>query len=175
MQINIKNFISEITDEKFQKQSQSTTKGNLTKHFNATIKSAVNFIVQNIKKNQIAQAELVTKRPETSIRLELNVINLPLRYAKNIGKVTKDDANYDLNVYMVIESPDVNRSKLRIDELASADDFNQNPDQYLPKFKAWVNNQFEQIDDNKQSGSKKETQKATSNKKTSTKKKTTKK
>ena len=48
---------------------------------------------------------------------------------------------------MFVESPDVNRSKMRIDELSSQDDFAVNAD-LSAKLGAWANEQIAAIEEN---------------------------
>lgn len=80
------------------------------------------------------------------IKLQSNVINLPLLYPAAVEKLTEADQEYDLNVYAVIEAEKINSSHLRIDQIGTADDLlNDNPDLRL-NFRDWVKEQFERLD-----------------------------
>lgn len=83
-----------------------------------------------------------------------------------------DETGCPLNVYMFVESPDVNRSKMRIDELSSQDNFAFNAD-LSTKLGAWANDQLAAIEENQKI--EQEAAEKTDKKKPAAKKKTTKK
>lgn len=73
---------------------------------------------------KLVQSQLTVKQnPETIIRLESGIINLPFADAKKIPNFLALDSEVPLNVYLIVISPDVNVSGLRIDLMSSAADY----------------------------------------------------
>ena len=63
------------------------------------------------------------KGDPVSVRLEANLINVPMGEAERLDvKLLDQEPEYPVNLYMVMESADVNKSGLRIDELANDTD-----------------------------------------------------
>ncbi|WP_054654495.1 hypothetical protein [Secundilactobacillus silagei] len=83
----------------------------------------VEMIVKAVGENKLAQATLTLTDADIQVHLETSVVNLPLRYVNAMKKMLADDDTLPVSIYSIIESPDVNVSSLRIDKVASADDF----------------------------------------------------
>ena len=59
------------------------------------------------------------KGTPVSIRLEMNLINVPVKDAARLdGKLLENEPTYGVNLYMVAEGDELNKSGLRIDLLA---------------------------------------------------------
>ncbi|MHA8110550.1 hypothetical protein ACYATP_03445 [Lactobacillaceae bacterium Melli_B4] len=158
MEIDTQSFIDQVTDEQFESTYFMTQKAALEKDVSAVIQPMIDFMVQQIKANQIAQARLVVEDADAEFKLETCIINLPLRYVKAISKITTDEGVQPLNVYMTVESPAVNRSSLRIDEVAPADEFVADADQMNAKITPWVQEQLAKIDANLAAGAEEATE-----------------
>ncbi|TLQ51429.1 hypothetical protein FEZ34_04400 [Lacticaseibacillus casei] len=79
-----------------------------------------------IEKNQLIQADLVIDFPEpTTITVETGVINLPFANVNKITNFLEPDEIVPVRVYLIVTSPFVNVSGLRIDETATAADYLQ--------------------------------------------------
>lgn len=76
------------------------------------------------------------------------MINLPFQDAKIISKMLQDEETLPVNVYLVIVSPLVNQSGLRIDEVASADDYVGNVANYLDMMNNWVSEHLAAVKEN---------------------------
>ncbi|WP_054657489.1 hypothetical protein [Apilactobacillus ozensis] len=100
-----------------------------------------------ITAGEIKSCELKIEDLDATVYLQNNIINLPFRYAKNIGKIIKDSDNLEMSVYMIIESDDVNRSKLRIDKLADDKIFLERD--FTADFVSWLKIQLDAIESNK--------------------------
>ncbi|KRM58796.1 hypothetical protein [Secundilactobacillus malefermentans] len=110
-----------------------------------TLQSLVDYIVKQGKAEQISQAEVTIEKEELSIRLEMNVINLPVRYVSPMEKVLDAESDQDVNVYMIVESPKVNKSGLRIDEIGTVDSVMADPAAALKQFTDFVTEKLADI------------------------------
>lgn len=79
-------------------------------------------LAESLKNNQLAEIQLMIEYPEgTAIfTLETNIINLPYKYYKKLpGFFNEVTDEAEINVYLIVESPVINVSKLRIDKVTS--------------------------------------------------------
>lgn len=85
-----------------------------------TWKTAIQSILDHLAAGELARQNWTvnTRGDSISVRLECNLINIPMDEALRLdGKLLKADTAYPVNLYLVVESPDVNRTGLRIDSL----------------------------------------------------------
>jgi hypothetical protein len=143
MEINAKKMVDLLSESEFAVDEFATKQADLQSNAKAILSPLVSSMKDSIKSNEIKSCELNFTDLDAKVYLQNNIINLPFRYAKNIGKIIKDDDNLDISVYMIIESEDINRSKLRIDKLASASQFIDQD--FTDDFSKWLNNQLETI------------------------------
>ncbi|WP_054750849.1 hypothetical protein [Lacticaseibacillus thailandensis] len=66
----------------------------------------------------------------TTVALEAGVVNLPMADAKKITNFLGNDEIVPVRLYLVVANKFLNASGLRIDEVATADEFLAHPDQY---------------------------------------------
>lgn len=77
-------------------------------------------LAEYVQKGELVSAELVVSGDEPiSLRVETNIINLPVKYVNAISKIIINDPATDVNLYMIVEHPLVTRSGLRIELAAS--------------------------------------------------------
>ncbi|CAK1230618.1 hypothetical protein R53140_OCIKHKEL_00414 [Fructobacillus fructosus] len=69
----------------------------------------------------------------TTLSLELNVINLPLRYKNQEKKLVYVDQAYELNVYLIVDNANASKSALKIEKLASLSAFLDDSDSVFAK------------------------------------------
>ncbi|USS91862.1 hypothetical protein [Fructobacillus americanaquae] len=86
----------------------------------------------------------------TTFSLEVNVINLPLRYANQEKKLVYTDQDYDLQVYTIVDSPNVSKSRLKIAKLSSLAALLDDSDGVFAKAAAWFDDQLQVIMENQQ-------------------------
>lgn len=123
MKREIQAFIDAAEDDEIQHFTAGTTEKVFFKDPDSLMAPLAAFIREQIGKDQLAQAELKVTDTDVSVRLEMSVLNLPMQDSKTIGKILETSEEADLNVYAVIETPDINVSGLRIDALAPADTY----------------------------------------------------
>lgn len=123
MKREIQTFIDAAEADEIQHFTVDTTAKDFEQDPDKAMAPLAAFIREQIGKDQLAQAELKLKDTAVSVRLEMSVLNLPLQDSKTIGNIMETDQEADINVYAVIETPDINVSGLRIDALAPADTY----------------------------------------------------
>ena len=110
-----------------------------------TVKMGLNFIAKTTSNNEIAQYNWVVDMPEgekVSIRIETSVINLPLEDTKTISKILNVEDESEMNVYLIAETPDMNKSGLRIDKVASVMAVQDDIEGVSHSASNWVNDQL---------------------------------
>ena len=99
-----------------------------------------------IEKDQLIQADLVVDFPEpTTITVETGIINLPFANVNKIPNFLEPDEIVPVRVYLIVASPFVNVSGLRIDEAATAADYLQDFDTINAQMTASVQEKLEHI------------------------------
>lgn len=148
MDILVKDFIEQVEAEGYTQANFDTTLATLTKDPEKAIKPVVKTLTDAVKADQLAGVALTVTDADIVIRLETSVINLPLQYVNAMKKMLSDDETLAVNVYSVIESPDVNASSLRIDKVASVADFDAHNADMAGAVGDWIADQLAQIEAN---------------------------
>ena len=82
----------------------------------------------------------------TTLTLETNVINLPQRYTNQLNKlIWPDKTDYEVNLYMIIENPEVSQSQLKIALASSVAAYVDDPESVKQKISTWFDTQFQAI------------------------------
>lgn len=123
MERKIQEFIDAIENDEVEHFTTKTPQKAFYADPDKAVAPLAAFIRQQIEQDHLAQAETTVNGTDISVRLELSVINLPLKDTKTIAKIMDVAQAAPLNVYAVIETPDINVSGLRIDALAPADTY----------------------------------------------------
>lgn len=145
MKREIQTFIDAVEADEIQHFTVDTTEKDFEKDPDGAMAPLAAFIREQIGKDQLAQAELKLTDTAVSVRLEMSVINLPLQDSKTIGKIMETSDEADINVYAVIETPDINVSGLRIDALAPAETYVDQAAVADESLHDWLNLQIEKL------------------------------
>lgn len=113
----------------------------------------------------------ITSAEPTTIALEAGVVNLPMADAKKITNFLGNDEIVPVRVYLTVANKFLNASGFRIDEVATADEFIANADQYGQSIVASVQEKLAHIAE--EAAKPQEEVKPQTVKKTTTKRKTT--
>ena len=82
----------------------------------------------------------------TTLSLETNVINLPLRYQNQLRKmILPDSESLGVNLYMIAENPFVSQSKLKIALVSSVATYEDDTDSAQAKIASWFDEQLAHI------------------------------
>jgi hypothetical protein len=148
MKMDAQKFINDITEENYETNLVEISWKQVITNPQSSLSDQLAFMEEQINLGRLASSQLVVKNEDISFFLQNGIVNLPYRYDKNISKMMSGDGDCELHVYMFVESPDVNRSKLRIDELALQDDFN-NDQHTLQTLTDWMQTQLTSIEANR--------------------------
>jgi hypothetical protein len=148
MKMDAQKFINDITEENYETNLVEISWKQVITNPQSSLSDQLAFMEEQINLGRLASSQLLVKNEDISFFLQNGIVNLPYRYDKNISKMMSGDGDCELHVYMFVESPDVNRSKLRIDELALQDDFN-NDQHTLQTLTDWMQTQLTAIEANR--------------------------
>lgn len=91
-----------------------------------TLKTAIQFVLDQLNQGRLGQYTITVKMKKgdpVTVRFESNLINVPMAEAERLDpKLLDQEPSYPVNLYMVMAGEGVNRSDLRIDELANDTD-----------------------------------------------------
>lgn len=158
MESLVKDFIEKVDAEEFETENFGGSLADLNQNgAKKALAPMVDMISTAVQSNQLAQATLSLTDADIQVRLETSVVNLPLRYVNAMKKMLADDETLPVSVYSIVESPDVNASSLRIDKVASADDFVSHQADMASAIATWLDTQLEQIKTNQEKQADEET------------------
>ena len=124
MKMTVADYLGQVTGDRVVRETVAKTAAQAQQ--NTTLKAAIQFMLDQFDKGYLGQYNLDVKMKKgdpVSVRLEANLINVPMGEAERLdGKLLDQGPEYPVNLYMVMESADVNKSGLRIDELANDTD-----------------------------------------------------
>lgn len=140
MKITVDNYLKLLADD--QVQSSTVTKTAAQAQQRTTLKAAIKFVLDQLDKGYLGQYLMSVKMKKgdpVSCRLETNLINVPMAEAERLDpKLLDKGPAYPVNLYLVMENADVNKSGLRIDELANETDQSGNMANLVTKAQQWV-------------------------------------
>ena len=142
MEIEIPELIKTIENQRYEKKDKRIRKTTFNQRREVAFQPLIEFISKAVQDQKVAQANLKIMGTEVVISLETCVINLPFSSIRPLKRVVGSQKKMAVNVYVMIADPKLNRSKFRIDELASANDFVKNPAADLKKITNWLNTQI---------------------------------
>ena len=124
MKMTVADYLGQVTGDRVVREKVTKTAAQAQQK--TTLKAAIQFMLDQFDKGYLGQYNLDVKMKKgdpVSVRLEANLINVPMGEAERLDvKLLDQEPEYPVNLYMVMESADVNKSGLRIDELANDTD-----------------------------------------------------
>lgn len=127
MKIKVSDFITNITEEKYEQATVLATKEQVEDLGVAdSLSSIIEKMQKAIKEERLAQTGLLIEghADPIAIKLETGIINLPFENIKRVENFFDDPAKeVPVNVYLVVVSPDLNVSGLHIMQICPASDF----------------------------------------------------
>ncbi|GAP02379.1 hypothetical protein FPFC_012590 [Fructobacillus pseudoficulneus] len=149
MQINGQAIVEQIEEQTYAQESLDAKDGQTI-----DLEALLTAFLPLAKKENLARAALLVdggiEAGGTTLSLEANVINLPLRYANQEKKLVYTDQDYDLQVYTIIDNPHVSKSQLKIAKLSSLAALLDDPDGVMAKAAAWFDDQLQVIQENQE-------------------------
>ncbi|GAD16930.1 hypothetical protein [Lentilactobacillus otakiensis] len=146
---DVASFVDDVVNEKIEGKSFSKKLDEIMADPAKVMQPVYDYVEEQLNLGKLAYGEVKASDEDVTLRLETNLINLPYEDAKVISKMMQDqDGTLPINVYLVISSPWVNKSSLRIDEVASADDYVGNVANYLDQMNNWVSEHLDMVKEN---------------------------
>lgn len=181
MEINVQHYLNRTADDQVQHFEQSSTRGAVATADGlvAALQPLASAVNDATAAGELMRATLTISggKEPVLVSLETGVINMPLANAKKVAGFLEVDEIVPVNIYLVTESKFLNASGLRIDKVASSNDFATDTMTYLQQVASDVIAKFTHISEEeekpepvaKPAPKKKVTRRATT-KKTTTKK-----
>lgn len=140
MKMSVADYLAQLTGDQVVTESVEKTAAQAQQK--TVLTAAIKFMIEQLDTGHLGQYEMTVKMKKgdaVSVRLESNLINVPMAEAERLdGKLLDKELTYPVNLYMVIESEDVNKTGLRIDELANETDQAGSVATLVEKAQAWV-------------------------------------
>lgn len=150
MKQNVADFIKILEEDKIPVSTTMADMEAMVESPALLMQPLYEFVHDQLKKGQLGAGELVISDDEVVFRIETNLINLPLQEVGRITKMISDEEELPVKVYLLVVSPEVNVSGLRIDEITNADEFVEKMDEYLSEMNAWVDDKLMAITSNEE-------------------------
>ena len=140
MKMTVADYLGQVTGDRVVREKVTKTAAQAQQK--TTLKAAIQFMLDQFDKGYLGQYNLDVKMKKgdpVSVRLEANLINVPMGEAERLdGKLLDREPEYPVNLYMVMESADVNKSGLRIDELANDTDQGGSITALVERAQEWI-------------------------------------
>lgn len=140
MKMTVADYLGQVTGDRVVREKVTKTAAQAQQK--TTLKAAVQFMLDQFDKGYLGQYNLDVKMKKgdpVSVRLEANLINVPMGEAERLDvKLLDQEPEYPVNLYMVMESADVNKSGLRIDELANDTDQGGSITALVERAQEWI-------------------------------------
>lgn len=140
MKMTVADYLDQVTGERVVVENADKTAAQSQQK--TTLKTAIQFMLDQLDKGYLGQYVInvrVRKGDPLSLRFEMNLINVPMAEAERLDpKLLDEEPTYPVNLYMVLEGDDVNKSGLRIDELANDTDQNGSITLLVQRAQEWV-------------------------------------
>lgn len=140
MKMSVADYLSQLTSD--QVVTEEVEKTAAQSQQKTVLTTAINFMIEQLDTGHLGQYKMnikMKKGDPVSFRLETNLINIPMDEAERLDvKLLDKEIEYPVNLYLVMESEDINKTGLRIDELANETDQSGKTTDLVTKAQDWV-------------------------------------
>lgn len=140
MKMTVADYLEQVTGNRVVTETVDKTAAQAQQK--TTLKTAIQSVLDQFDKGYLGQYVINVKMKKgdpVSVRFEANLINVPMGEAERLDpKLLDKEPAYPVNLYMVMESEDVNKSGLRIDELANDTDQGGSITNLVDQAQEWV-------------------------------------
>jgi hypothetical protein len=140
MKMTVADYLAQVTGDQVNTETVEKTAAQAQQK--TTLKKGIQFILDQLAQGTLGQYVINVKMKKgdpLSLRLEMNLINMPMGEAERLDpKLLDQEPAYPVNLYMVLEGDDVNKSGLRIDELANDTDQAGSVTNLVQRAQEWV-------------------------------------
>ncbi|MCP0887763.1 hypothetical protein LB941_10525 [Ligilactobacillus sp. WILCCON 0076] len=152
MNITAKEYIDIVAGEHYVKETISTTAAKFhTAGVQESFEPVLEKFKNSVEQEKLVQAGLLVDYPSgpTRFYLETGIINLSFADVKKVDNFFLNlDEVVPVNVYLVVNSEDINASHFRIDKIASVDEMLANSESFAVKVIEQVAKQVAIIEEN---------------------------
>jgi hypothetical protein len=145
MKVLANEVIPVLKEVTFPTKNFEIKKVTLKKADGSGITPVFDFLKTSLKDHAISEAVIQVNK-DVIVKIQSNIVNLPLAYPAQLEKLTEGEQSYDVNIYAVFEAEAINSSHLRIDQIGTADDLLGDDADLKANFKDWLLKQFDQLD-----------------------------
>lgn len=140
MKLTVADYLGQLTGSQLQTTETESTVAQVQQA--TVLKTAISKVVDALDTGHIAKYEIKIKMKKgdpVSFHLDTNLINVPMVEAERLDpKLLDQEPAYPVNLYLVLESDDLNKSGLRIDELANETDLSDSVAPLVSQTQAWL-------------------------------------
>ncbi|WP_283587559.1 hypothetical protein [Limosilactobacillus viscerum] len=140
MKMTVADYLEQVTGDRVATEEVEKTAAQAQQK--TTLKTAIQYMLDQVDKGYLGQYVMNVKMKKgdpVNVRLEANLINVPMAEAERLlPKLLDQEPEYPVNLYLVMESDDVNKSGLRIDELANDTDQGGSITSLVNRAQEWV-------------------------------------
>ncbi|MBB1063498.1 hypothetical protein [Limosilactobacillus fastidiosus] len=140
MKLTVADYLDQLSGEKTIVTETETTASKVQQK--SVLKKAIEAVIDALDTGHLGKYQItirVKKGDPVIFHLDTNLINIPMAEAERLdGKLLDKEISYPVNLYMVMESEDVNKSGLRIDELANETDLSGDPEILIKRLQEWL-------------------------------------
>ena len=140
MKLTVAEYLDQVVGEKVVVTETETTASKVQQK--ATLKKTIDAVIDALDTGHLGKYQItirVKKGDPVLFHLDTNLINVPMAEAERLdGKLLDKEITYPVNLYMVMESEDVNKSGLRIDELANETDQAGDVNVLVERAQEWI-------------------------------------
>lgn len=156
MNLTVGDYLTQITEKQVVKTEETTTAAKVQQA--TTLKKAIEAVLDALDTGHLGQYCFDVKMPKgepVSFRIETNLINVPMGESERLDQRLLDkELSYPVNMYMVLEGDAVNKSDLRIDDLANETDQAGNVADLVKKAQEWLAEHLATVTENRQEDAK---------------------
>ncbi|KRM97341.1 hypothetical protein [Loigolactobacillus rennini] len=146
MEIQTKQFITTLQEEKYQTITVKLTKTDITNMVLKKVTAAYSQLEKALQAGKISQIkiDLPFEVPAT-IELQAGIINLPYELVDKIKLLTNAEDQAVVNLYLITTADNLNASGMRIDEMSSVAEFLAQPQVVSKKIDDEINQKITEL------------------------------
>ncbi|MBD5805779.1 hypothetical protein EAI26_00355 [Lactobacillus sp. 0.1XD8-4] len=140
MKMSVADYLSQLTSDQVVTEEVEKTAAQAQQK--TVLTTAIKFMIEQLDTGHLGQYKMTIKMKKgdpVNFQLETNLINVPMAEAERLdSKLLDSELEYPVNLYLVMESEDINKSGLRIDELANETDQGGKVTELVTKAQEWM-------------------------------------
>ncbi|ANK60293.1 hypothetical protein [Loigolactobacillus backii] len=146
MKIKTQDFLDQVRAETFTSDQIEIKQADLKKDMTKLLAPGYQFLLSNLKENQISQFKLMLPfEVPATIELQAGIINLPFELVDKIALLTNSEDEVPVRLYLITTAENLNKSGMRIDEMATVTEFLAKPTEIEAKITTEINQKLVEL------------------------------